>query len=200
MQVLQDAFFTEQINKEEYEKIKHISDCKLNHIGSSPSMENDGDVSICSRSIENRGLRYLFYYGDGDSKSFASFQNIYEGAVVKTFECIGHYPKRVGNRLRKLKKRVKGLGGKGESKKDPVKNTVAGKITKPQEKPKLQLTDPRIDRLQNYFGIALRSNLKTVSELRNALIASFSMWLHLRIMIFIHIAHKLVPVPKGQNE
>ena len=55
-----------------------------------------------------------------------------------------------------------------------MKNTVDGKITKPKEKTKLQLTGPLIDRLQNYFGIALRSNLKIVSELRNALLASFS--------------------------
>ena len=55
---------------------------------------------------------------------------------------------------------MKGLGGKGKSKKDPVKNTVDGKMgTKPTEKTKLRLTDPLIDRLLNYFGIALRSNL-----------------------------------------
>ena len=96
----------QQTNKEEYEKwkIKHINDCKLNHKGSSPSMENAGAVSIFSRSVVDRGLRSLSYYGDGDSKSFASVENIYEGAVVKKFECIGHYQKRVGNRLRKLKK------------------------------------------------------------------------------------------------
>ena len=60
-------------------------------------MENAGTVSIFSRSIADRGLRYLSYYGDGDSKSFASVENIYEGAVVKKFECIDHYQKRVGN-------------------------------------------------------------------------------------------------------
>ena len=67
---------------------------KLNHKGSSPSMVNADAVSIFSRSIEDRGLRYLFYYGDGDNKSFASVENIYEGAVVKKFECTGHYQKK----------------------------------------------------------------------------------------------------------
>ena len=45
-------------------------------------MENAGAVSIFSRSIVARGLRYLSYYGDGDSKSFASVENIYEGQKV----------------------------------------------------------------------------------------------------------------------
>ena len=36
-------------------------------------------------------------------------EHIYEGNVVIKYECIGHYQKRVGNRLRKLKKQVSGL-------------------------------------------------------------------------------------------
>ena len=51
--------------------------------------------------------------------------------MVKTYECVGHYQKRVGTRLRKLKKTTKGL------------------------KP---LPDAVIDKLQNYFGMALRAN------------------------------------------
>ena len=46
--------------------------------------------------------------------------------------------KRVGNRLRKKKKEVKGLGGKK------------------------RLTDEIIDRLQNYFGIAIRTNTSSL--------------------------------------
>ena len=33
---------------------------------------------------------------------------------VQKLECVGHVQKRVGNRLRKLKEHVKGLGGKRE--------------------------------------------------------------------------------------
>ena len=36
-----------------------------------------------------------------------------------------------------------------------------------------QLTKPIIDKLQNYFGIALRSNLSTVEHMRKAIFASF---------------------------
>lgn len=55
--------------------------------------------------------------------------------------------KRVGCRLRKLKKSVAGLGGKGK------------------------LTDAFIDRLQNYYGIAIRSNVGNLEAMRRAVIA-----------------------------
>ena len=53
--------------------------------------------------------------------------------------------KRVDTRLHKLKKNNKGLG---------------------------ELTAPLIDKLQNYFGIALWSNLSPVDEMRCAISAS----------------------------
>ena len=131
--------------------------CNINYIGSASNMESTGALSIFKRSLENYGLRYLNYYGDGDSKSFQSVENVYEGAKVVKYECIGHYQKRVENRLRKLRLRVKGLVGKVQKKDE-------GKVKKTKEKAKSRLTDALIDRLQNYFGIALRSNVKTVPE------------------------------------
>lgn len=53
--------------------------------------------------------------------------------VIKK-ECAGHIQKRVGCRLGKLKKTVKGLGGRG------------------------RLTDKVIDRLKGFYGMAIRSN------------------------------------------
>ena len=58
---------------------------------------------------------------------------------TKKFECVGHYQKRVGSRLRHLKKNTGGLGGKRK------------------------LTDTKIDMMQNYFGIGLRSNVTKVT-------------------------------------
>ena len=107
-------------------------------------------------------MRNLIYYGDGDSKSFQSVENIYEG-VIK-FECIGHYQKEVDNRLRKLKQRVKGLGGKAKKMKDEVQKVNGGKI---QKLPSMRLTDALIDKLQNYFGIALRSNATALGRRTN---------------------------------
>jgi hypothetical protein len=61
---------------------------------------------------------------------------------------VGHYQKRVGTRCRKLKKNVKGLGGRG------------------------RLTDATIDRLQNYFGVAIRQNTGRLEDMQNSVRAS----------------------------
>ena len=50
-------------------------------------------------------------------------------------ECVGHVQKRVGTNLRNLKKEHKRIGGKGK------------------------LTNSAIDKLQNYYGIAIRAIL-----------------------------------------
>ena len=118
----------------------------ISTIGSRPARCCRTSYSSCIPRSPETGLREL--YGDGDSKSFSGVENIYgpEKKVTK-FECIGHYQKRVGSRLRKLKKSTKGLGGKG------------------------RLTDAKIDTLQNYFGIALRQNVGNL-EMVNACMAS----------------------------
>ena len=87
-----------------YEDWHASHDCGLNYKGSAPNMEKAGSVSIFQRSIEKNGLRYTTFYGDGDSKSFNAVENIYgdDYPVIKQ-ECIGHYQKRLGNRLRKLR-------------------------------------------------------------------------------------------------
>ncbi|GFW10683.1 uncharacterized protein TNCV_4918021 [Trichonephila clavipes] len=106
-----------------------------NYKGSSGNMEAVGAFRIFERSLIKRDLQYTEYYGDGDSKGFLQVKDIYGENSVTKLECIGHIQKRVGSRLRKLKKNTKGLGGKGKS------------------------TDKFIDKLQNYYGIAIRSNV-----------------------------------------
>lgn len=66
----------------------------------------------------------------------------------QTEECIGHVQKRVGTALRKLKKETAGLGGKSK------------------------LTDTIIDKLQNYYGIAIRSNVGNLEGIKQAVLAS----------------------------
>ncbi|GFW58754.1 uncharacterized protein TNCV_379371 [Trichonephila clavipes] len=75
-------------------------------------MEPVGAYRIFERSEDHRMLRYTDYYGDGDSKAFDAVKDIYGKDSVTKLECIGHIQKRVGTRLRKLKSRNKGLGGK----------------------------------------------------------------------------------------
>ena len=63
-------------------------------------------------------------------------------------ECTGHVQKRVGTALRKLKHENPGLGGKDK------------------------LTDSQIDKLQNYYGIAIRSNVGDLAGMKKAIHAS----------------------------
>lgn len=127
---------------QKYEVWKASHNCGLNYRGSSPAMEKEGTLKIYNDSVDKHGLYYTSFYGDGDSKSFTAVQNVYGPSkpVVKC-ECIGHYQKRVGTRLRKLKKDNKSLGGAG------------------------RLTDAKIDVLQNYFGIALRKNVNDLDKM-----------------------------------
>ena len=97
-----------------YANWKQARHCSINHVGSAPAMEVAGAKLIFNRSIEKHNLRYTEFYGDGDSKSFNSVKDVYDGITIKKQECIGHIQKRVGNRLRKLKRSVKGLGGTGK--------------------------------------------------------------------------------------
>lgn len=120
-----------------------------NHQGSASSMESVGSYRIFERSQMLRNLMYTDYYGDGDSKAYPTVKDIYGTDSVTKLECIGHVQKRVGSRLRKLKSKTKGVGGKGK------------------------LTFRFIDKLQNYYGIAVRSNIGKLEEMQSAVIAAF---------------------------
>ncbi|GFW02128.1 uncharacterized protein TNCV_4854681 [Trichonephila clavipes] len=122
--------------------------CHSNFQGSALKMEAVGATRIFQRSIAKRGLKYAHYYGDGDSKGFISVKDTYGKDNVTKYECIGHVQKRVGARLRKLKSKNKNLSGKGK------------------------LTDSFIDRLQNYYGITVRSNVGNLSGLQQNVIAA----------------------------
>ena len=77
-------------------------------------------------------------------------KGVYEddGIEMEKKECIGHVQKKVGTALHKLKRENPGLGGKGK------------------------LTDSQIDKLQNYYGIAIRSNVGNLAGMKKAIHAS----------------------------
>lgn len=127
-------------------KADHV--CQCNFEGSAGKMETVGASRIFQRSVMKRKLKYTKYYGDGDSKGFISVQNTYGDNSVEKLECIGHVQKRVGSRLRKLKSKTKGISGKGK------------------------LTDVFIDRLQNYYGIAVRANVGNLQSMQQNVIAA----------------------------
>ena len=127
-------------------RLSHI--CTYNYKGSSGGMEVEGAKRIWNRSIEKHNLRYTKFYGDGDSKAYDVVKETYQSTMVEKLECVGHVQKRVGTRLRSLKKREKGLGGRGK------------------------LTDATIDRLQNYYGIAIRQNKNDLAGMKKAVCAT----------------------------
>lgn len=134
--------------------------CVKNFDGYSGGMEVEGAVEIFSRSELTRGLRYVEYLGDGDSKGFQAVCEAkpYGSEVkIKKIECVGHIQKRMGRYLLELCKSLKGqklddgkpIGGKG------------------------RLTKSEIDLLQTYYGKAIRSNCNNVQEMKKAVWASF---------------------------
>ena len=128
--------------------------CVLNYEGYSGGMESEGVVKIFQRSEEKYGVKYTHYLGDGDSKGY---QKACNNVAIEKMECVGHVQKRLGTRLRRLKKDYKGkkladgkcLGGRG------------------------RLTDDEIDRLQYYYGQAIRQNKNNLPAMRKAVWATF---------------------------
>ncbi|XP_068084596.1 uncharacterized protein [Anabrus simplex] len=131
---------------------KESSECSVNFEGSSGNMEAAGAVNIFSRSVDMFGVRYVKYLGDGDSKSFKSVVEAkpYGDVSVEKLECIGHVQKRMGTRLRKLRKDMKGI-------KLPDGKPLSGKG---------RLTDKEIDSLQNYYGMAIRRNCDSEMKMK----------------------------------
>ena len=150
----------QKTNPTRYNKWKADHKCNQNYVGSSPNMEKVGAENFFGRSVDKYNLYYISFYGDGDSKAFPAVEKIYgpEKPMTK-YECIGHYQKRVGNRLRKLKKDRKDLGGRGKG-----KGKGKGKDDR--------LTNAKIDQLQNYFGIALRQHVGDLDKMVNGCMAS----------------------------
>lgn len=95
----------------------HEEECRQNHNGNAGKMEVDGMLAIFHQSVEKYDIKYKHYIGDGDCKTLMAVQNsetygsdfrIYKG------ECVGHVQKRMGTRLRNIKKVTPGIGGKGK--------------------------------------------------------------------------------------
>ncbi|GBM60996.1 hypothetical protein AVEN_264339-1 [Araneus ventricosus] len=109
-----------------------------------------GAYRIFERSESSRKLLDSEYYSDGDSKGYKAVKDIYGKDSVLKLECIGHVQKRVGTRLKKLKTSNKALRGKGK------------------------LTNTFINKLQNYYGIAIRDNVGNLLQMQNATIDAFA--------------------------
>jgi hypothetical protein len=142
-----------------YENL-HLESCTANYSGTSGGMECDGAIRIFKRSVPQYNVRYVDYLGDGDSHAFKSVleSKPYGDQVeIKKLECIGHIQKRMGTRLRELKKNCKKtmladgkpLSGKG------------------------RLTNLAIDKLQLFYGLAIRRNCHSLTDMQTAVWATY---------------------------
>ena len=118
-------------------------------------MESAGSVSIFNRSITKNNTIYKEYLGDGDTSSFNDVKKAdpykEQRIVPLKLECVGHVQKRLGTRLRNLVKAHKGT-------KTPLSDR--GK-----------LTEKCINSMQNYYGLAIRSNTGDLYSMKKAVYA-----------------------------
>jgi len=92
-------------------------------------------------------VKYAYYIGDGDSKTSKGITDTkpYENFTVLKKECTEHVQKRMGTCLRNMKKKIKGLDGKGK------------------------LTGKLIDELSIYYRLAIRKNCSSVEKMRDSI-------------------------------
>ena len=130
----------------------------LNHSGSAGSMKPEGAKRIFNQSVSKHGLKYVDYFGDGDSSSFKTVKDSqpYGDVEVKKLECVGHVQKRLGSRQRKLRMQMRG------------KKLRDGKLLSGAG----CLTDKKIDTLQNYFGLAIRQNKNDLLQMQQSVMAT----------------------------
>ena len=140
-----------ETDTEGYNQFQFNHVCSINHKGTSGSMESKAAVEIFKRSVEVNKLRYKKYIGDGDSSAFLTVVNSkpYENLTPEKGECIGHVQKRVGTRLKKLKKSCKEKLSDGK--------TLNGKG---------RLTEKVINTLQNAYGLVIRQNVGNLYEMK----------------------------------
>ena len=82
-------------------------------------------------------------------------QAVYGDVEVTKLECVGHVQKRLGSRLRSLKKRL------GQTRLEDGK-TIGGAG---------RLIKTTIDKLQVYYGKAIRNNSHDLQAMKNAVMA-----------------------------
>ena len=126
-------------------------------------MESDGACEIFVRSVSKHGLKYTTFIGDGNTGCFGKVQRklseVYgsDYLVVKE-ECVGHVQKRMGSGLREYKHKKRGI-------KLSDGKTAGGKG---------RLTDVIIDKIQNYYGEAIRNNSGDLNSMKNAIWAIYN--------------------------
>ena len=138
---------------------KHQANCWLNFDGSSNAMEVECALRIWHRSVQLNKLRYTTMLCDGDSKAFdavVSKKPYGEITPIEKEDCINHVSKRMGTALRNLV---------AESR--AQRDSVSGKG---------KLTQEKINKIQNYYGRAIKDNADDVEVAKKRI---FAILLHL---------------------
>ncbi|CAH0551117.1 unnamed protein product [Brassicogethes aeneus] len=162
--------WTNKLDSAEYEAWyeEHVDsgNCKANHSGPAGNIEVSAVIEMFERSVENLGVKFRNYIGDGDSKTYSGVVNAKpygEDFLINKKECIGHVQKRMGTRLRELvKKHV--VETKTKAGKTVKRKSLSGKG---------KLTAKMIDKLTVYYGLAIRRNHDSVEKMKNAIWATY---------------------------
>lgn len=111
---------------------EHKLECTANHEGSAGKMEVDGMLEMFKRSLEFHGVKYAYYIGDGDSKTFKHLteSRVYGDFEIKKLECVLHVGKRMYKRLKEAKKQF--TQHQKEKKKQEIE--LANKKSAPEQK------------------------------------------------------------------
>lgn len=142
--------------------------CQKNFDGKAGAMEAAIAVRIWSRSSDYK-MRFTTFVGDGDSSAYNAVCGLndgkgpYEVPVIKE-ECVNHVSKRMGARLRKLKKEEYEVITTKTGKK--MKRSLLGGAD--------MLTDDVIYKLSSYYGKAIRDHAHgTVQAMQRAIWATY---------------------------
>lgn len=122
-------------------------------------MELAGVAAIFNRSMEQNGVRYTQYEGDGDSKSFqhvVCLKPYGNATTIENLECLRHIQKRMGARLHSMHSKNKTVLEDGKK--------LSGKS---------RLTLNVIYILQNYYGIAIRKITDNLHNIFQAVWSTF---------------------------
>ena len=142
---------------------KHKNNCSINFEGSSGEMETKGAIKIFLRSIKTRHLKYTLMASDGDTGCYGAVSEAVkkeysDSYVVQKEECVGHVQKRMGTNFREYKRKRKG------------RKLADGKVIGGAGR----LTDKAIDKIQNYYGKAIRSNKGDLQGMKKSISAIFN--------------------------
>ena len=147
------SFWARRKGTPEYEEWLTNHNCSINHSKSSGAME--GAVEMFRRSESMHKLRYIEYFGDGDTGFFAKVvqSQPYGNSIVPVnLECIGHVQKRLGTRLRNSKREFK-----NKCLPDGQKLFGQGRVT-----------EKCINSMQNFYGLAIRQSYMNLNDMKRA--------------------------------